>query len=375
MKKMLIIGVMAAFSSACAVNQYPAKRPMTAEYQQKIGQGDVVLSDNNLGIGVTWYRQDSSSAGAQYGLIGGLVTGIIDAIANAGPSARASKAAEELADVVTVESLNQAFVENFSKAKNAQASVNHEVTLGDIKRKGYLDETPVAGNLSIVISYLMSQEASSIKMTAYVSYSDESLTYKSPYEFKGGKAPKSQIGGPIYSNSFVYESDRLPFPEFSEALKEELIAQINERYLDENGNGPEPKSDEYKKMQRELDDANDDTLSKSEASIFLIRNWLKNDGELAVSEINKAHHFLIKQVVQDLNRTDVPSFEGQEDVILETHDDGRVVRMVGSGYGAGSIVSNPGGLDEFASYGNATSYSKANLENLRALEKQKKAKK
>ena len=96
-----------ALAGACATESFPSKRPLTSAEIAAMSQTDLVLDENNEGVGKSWFMTDSSAAGAQYGLIGALVTATMDAIMNAGPARRAKQAANEVAEVVLAEKLNE----------------------------------------------------------------------------------------------------------------------------------------------------------------------------------------------------------------------------------------------------------------------------
>ena len=113
-------------------------------------------------------------------------------------------------------------------------------------------------------------------------------------------------------------------------------------------------------------------MSKSEASIFLIRKWTENEGAFAKQEIEKAHSFIVSTLIQDLNSGHIPSWEGEDNVISVAEDDGRTIRMIGSGLSAGSYVSSPGNLENFTTYGNATAFANVNIEHNKKLKKTKK---
>lgn len=361
MRKLAVI-LLVVLCYGCAVTPYPEKRPLTEVHKEKIMPADAVLLEDHYGIGVKWYAQDSSAAGAQYGLLGALTTAIIDAIANAGPSSRAEKAAGELGELVSTEYLNASF-ENALLSETVDSSI-----IGSTDTRPSIPPMPSDKLLSIDLSYSLSQEASQLKVVAIARYADSSIPYVTPYTFEKGKTPKAQKSGAIYYNTFTYESDMLTLPEWSLELEDQLASQINERYLDADGNPPAPKSDEHKNMEKELDDARDGKLSKSEMSIFLIRSWLADDAMLVKSEIEKSHSMIAKHLVLDMQRMDIPSLDGQ-DTVLETLDDGRKVIMLGSTTQAGSIVSKPANVTELASWGNSVKYPEKNLKTINAMRK------
>ena len=172
-----------------------------------------------------------------------------------------------------------------------------------------------------------------------------------PYTFEK-TVPKQQLEGLIYQNTFSYGSKRFEVPYLTEEMKSDLATAIENSYRDEDGNLPEADSKDAKSLAKELEKARDDKLTKSEASVFMVNNWVTDDGAELKAEIKNAHEFIAKYVIADLNDTAVPSLDG-EDRIVETADDGRVVVLQGSGFTAGSYSSQPGGVADFVTYGNA----------------------
>jgi len=172
--------------------------------------------------------------------------------------------------------------------------------------------------------------------------------------------PRTEREGPAYQNTFTYYSSQLPVPTLTEDLRERLIENIQESYRTESGALPAEGSDEYRAMDRELDNARDDRLTKDEIAIFLTREWLADNGALLRREIEQAHAFIAQYVAQDLNRLEVPVFAGPEDELLDTAADYRTVRRVGAGLGAGSYISSAGNVSSFSTYGNAIGVARVN---------------
>lgn len=367
--RILTILLVAALASGCATHQYPSKRPLSQENLKKIESADITLSENAHGVGASWFRQDSSAATSQYGLIGGLVSGIMDAIANAGPSARANKSASELAVQIDTQFLNNSFLEHANKAIEENSTLtNIALNIGD-SYQPILSSIDTHNKLVVNLNYLFSIEASSITVTGTAKYFNNELVFESPYTDKNGKVIVFKQGGPVYTNTFVYESDRLPLPQNTPELQNELIQNIESRYFDESGNPPQTKTDERKKYDREIKDAKDGKLSKSEMSLFLIRNWTNDEGALSKLEINRAHEFILEYLLKDLTDASIPSWEGTDEIVVEFAN-GRTVRRVGSERSSGSYISSPGQLDQFTSFGNAISYPKENLKQVKKLKKQ-----
>ena len=363
--KFILLAIIALATAGCSTyTPHPSKRPLSQETISQLGASDISIYENNSGIAVSWFRQDSSAAGAQFGLLGALTVAAVDAIANSGPSTNARKAAGEINSVVTLDWLNRSLYEAVEKLDFNDSSL--KVTgLGMSQPIG---AGPLKNTLTISTGYRLSESANALQVTAVAQISSDDIPYVTPYEFENGKIPKAQKSGPIYLNTFVYESDRLPLPVLTDELKEELIARITARYSGPNGELPEEGSDERKALVKEYKQAKDNKLSKYETALFLTRNWTDNNGELAMSAITDAHQFIAEQIIQDLNRRAIPSYEG-EDEVLEMKDDGRLIVLKGNGAHAGAVHSLPGDVSDFSSYGNAFAIAEANADRIKEMKK------
>jgi hypothetical protein len=364
--------LLASLLVGCAtVEPVPSKRPLTADSITAIGTVKVSAAENNRGVEKSWFMTDSSAAGAQYGLLGGLVTAVMDAIMNAGPSKRAQKAANEIAALVPPEALSTSLVSALQEKVPAAGAANTGISIGEVKTtQKALEPKAINDVVEVATTYTLSEDASAFRFIAYVTYQSSKLTYTTPYQFKGA-VPKDQLTGPVYRNTFTYQSAQLPIPTLTPDLKERLIASIQESYKTDAG-APAPDSQDGKALAKELEAARDDKLTKDEIAIFLTRNWLSDGGALLKREIENAHAFAAKFIVHDLNYIGVPSITGTDELV-ETTAGGRTVRRVGAGIEAGSYASSPGSLTSFTTYGNASAISKISAEKIQKLSAQAKA--
>src|SRR5688572_11800923 len=111
--RMLMGAIFALALAGCATApQHPVMRPLTQAHIDTLGPTRVVVSENNYGVEKAWFYTSTASAGAAYGLVGALVSATMDAIINAGPSMRATKAANEIAELVNVDTLNASLREH-----------------------------------------------------------------------------------------------------------------------------------------------------------------------------------------------------------------------------------------------------------------------
>ncbi|MBC7768587.1 MAG: hypothetical protein H7124_07350 [Phycisphaerales bacterium] len=388
----------------CATAPVPAARPLTQAHIETMGPTRVVVAENNYGVMKSWFMTDSSAAGASYGLVGALVTVTMDAIINAGPSRRAREAADEVAQIAPAEEFDTSLVTRLQQqipgTEVAVAAVVDAALDGSATptEQGATTETPaivaepvqtsvaapsgvtfsevatvqklsapdaIDDAVEISTSYTLSEDSSVLRVMAYVTYQSPQTPYVTPYAFEGS-VPRAEQEGPAYRNTFTYYSDQLPAPTLTPELRDRLIASVQQGARDEAGNLPVEGTTEYRAMERELENARDDELTKSEIAIFLTREWLRDDAALLRQEIAKAHDFIARYVALDLNSTAVPSLDGT-DQRIETMADERTVRRIGAGVVAGSYVSSPGGVGSFSTYGNAVAISRSHANRADAL--------
>jgi len=362
----IVVAALAALSlAACAGTPVPQARPLNASQIAAIGPTQVAVSENNTGVAKAWFYQDTSSAGAAYGLIGVLVTSAMNAIINYGPGKRAQASADELATVIMPDELNASLADAFRAQMPATApadavSVSDVVLVQKISAPGVVNDA-----LEVSVGYTLSEDASTLRVVVTTSYQNPQIPYQTPYAFEGS-TPKAETEGPTYRNSFTYYSRQLQIPPLTPELRERLVASIRESARDEAGNPPAEDSDAYKAMMKELEEAADERLTPAEIAIFLTREWTRNNGELLKAEIASAHAFAARYAILDMNSTAVPSLEGMDEVV-ETMPDGRIVTRVGAGILAGSYVTTPGDATSFSTYGNALSYAQSIEARNRAL--------
>ncbi|MDQ8027240.1 MAG: hypothetical protein REJ23_00825 [Brevundimonas sp.] len=363
--RILVCALAALSLAACATAPVPNARPLTAEHIATMGPTPVAVGENNLGVTKSWFYQSSAQAGAQFGLIGALVSATLDAIVNYGPSKRATQAADEIAEIMPTEALDASLAAEFRRAA-AETPGATGVVIADVSTVQKITAPDAINDAAEVQAfYRLSEDASTLQIGVTVTYHNTALPYVSPYTFEGSP-PKTELEGPTYRNTFTYTSNQLPLPVLTPELKERLIVSIQDSARDETGALPVEGTDAFKSMTRELEQARDDELSKAEIAIFLTREWIKDNGALLRAEVENGHAFIARYVVLDMNRTAIPSLEGQDEVV-ETLADGRTVRRMGSGTLAGSYTSSPGDVAGFATYGNVAAAARAHTDRMTAL--------
>ncbi|WEK58953.1 MAG: hypothetical protein P0Y52_05280 [Candidatus Brevundimonas phytovorans] len=363
----------ASLLAACATTPVPNARPLNTAQIEAMGPTPVVLAEENAGVSKSWFMADSSAAGAPYGLIGALTSVVMDAIINYGPSKRAEKSASEIAEIISLEELNASLVREFQSQAAASAAAQGVRFTEISTAQRLIDETPSDDAINVSASYVLAEDASTLRIVFEVTYHNAALPYVTPYAFEGAP-PKAETTGPTYRNTFTYFSRSLPAPELTPELRERLIASIQESARDENGALPAEDTDEFKSMTKELEQAQDNSLTKGEIAIFLTREWLKDNGAQLKAEIANAHAFVARYALLDLNRTVVPSIDGGSDTLVETQADGRTILRVGSGATAGSYTSFAGHAGSFSTYGNAVSIAKDRTERMQELRKESRRK-
>jgi hypothetical protein len=355
--------------AACAtVEPVPNARPLSQTSIETMGPTRLSVTGSEQGVGKAWFYTQVNGGGA--GLIGVVAGVIASAIINAAPSARAHKQADEVAEVETVEALNASLVDKV-KAEAAKTAAQQGVSFPDVALT-YKSVTPEAMDdaVEITTNYTLSEDSSVLRIVSTATYSNKDIPYKTPYAFKKS-VPKGETKGPLYRNTFTYYSTPLPIPPLTltPELRERLIANIKESARDATGALPAEGTTEYRTMQHEIDQANDDKLTPNEASLFLTREWLSNDGARIKEEIARANDFIAHYVMLDINRTAVPRLDGQDE-LLETATDQRTVRRIGKGVEAGSYVSSAADVSEFATYGNAIAVAKSTVAYVKGLKAQ-----
>ena len=151
-----------------------------------------------------------------------------------------------------------------------------------------------------------------------------------------------------------------------------VVEEVKKRIAAQYGALPTKKGDKgFPALQEALQEANNDTFTDAEASSALTKIWASNNGKLISDELQAAHAYIAKYLLIDLNSTAVPKLDGQDEIV-ETLADGRVVRLMGAGAGAGTYLSSPGNLTATTTYGNAVSIAKANSDRASAIAEAKK---
>ncbi len=372
MKKLIIATlIVAAVTTGCAIQPTPTKKPMQQAALDQIKNPIPLLmqTPERYGVATTYFAQDSSAAGAQYGLIGALTTAVIDGIANSNPAEIASNNANRIAETIKGDELLAQAYSTLANTKT-QLPTNLNIVFSaptPLPAKTAKPAKAIDG-LNVDIVYLFKADMSALQAYAKASLNVKGVEYKSPYATKDAKSSKPDTTGLIYQNSFNYYSQQLTVPVKPQSDIDAKVAAIKAK-ASKNGAPPKKDTPQYTKMNTEIKQAQKVEYTPKEIADKLADQWLANDGEKLKMEIKAANNFIATQLYKDLARFDVPDFKGVNQV-LETLEDGRVIKIAGAGYGAGSLSSEP--KDFIVSgWGNATVYPESAKDKAKEKTKEK----
>ena len=327
--------IVAAIASGCATQPTPNKKPMQqSTVDQLKGLIPLIMQiPERNGVATTYFAQDSSSAGAQYGLIGALTTSIIDGIANASPAEIASTNANLIAKTIKGDELiNQAYAALVANKNNAPANLNL-VFSAPTPAPATSKKAVTPDGLNVDVGYRLGSDMSGVYVYATATLNAKGLTYTSPY-----KASKPDTSGKVYENNFHYYSEQFEIPSKPQSEIDAKVAEIKAA-ANKNGVAPKRGSPELARMADKIKQAKEPYTQK-EIADKLVSQWLANDGEKLKAEIKSAHEFIATQLYKDLTRFDVPDYKGA-DTVIETLANGRVIKILGNGVNAGVVQSEP----------------------------------
>jgi hypothetical protein len=331
-----------------------------------LGATRASVTGTELGVAKSWFYTQVNGGGA--GIAGAIGGAIAAAVINSTPSARARRQANEVAELVTPQMLNDSLAAKLralaSAPRDGAVTLSDVVVTQKVASPGALNDA-----IELTTTYTLAEDSSVLRVVSVATYTNPAIPYRSPYSF--AKAPpKSETTGPLYRNTFTYFSTPLPVPSLTPELKERLVASVQDSLRDANGALPAEGTKEYRTLQRELELARDDRLTGGETSVFLTREWLRDRGAPLQREVDRAHEFVAKYLVLDINRTAVPSLTGTDE-LLETGAEDRTVRRIGSGVEAGSYVSSAANVTSPATYGNTVAVGEATQDYVRGLRSRK----
>lgn len=380
MKKWLMLAAVAVLSG-CA-NQIPYKRPMQDVYKP-VGQDvQVYTYAAKEGIGVRYFLQDSSAAGAPYGLLGALVATAMDGIMNAGPKETSARMANMLAtgfDLLETEYQLQAALASELKQVpwlRAQDKIKH----AEAGQRLEADKFAEPAALLVSLNYSMSPDLAHLNLNTDVRLMAKSQQYQPLYPEEAAVLAKAETDrqaaltrqskkkqpnpdevpadqrSQIYRNQFTYISADFPVATRTQQEVDDKIAEIRARYKDANGKLTKDK-DKISKMNREIKAAKEpeDPAALAERRAA---EWLANDGARLKAAIAEGVVQVAKLLARDLQETAVPNFNAKaaDDVENDANSMRRIVRKAG-GYQAGQYISEP--LTVRPQFWNAINYGDA----------------
>jgi hypothetical protein len=220
MKRVLLL---AAAMSLTACTIAPYKKPLDATAGGKLREGAVYAKVDDRGFGVQYFAQDSSAAGAPYGLIGALVSATMDTIANSGPLGIAQNGATKLAPVFNHEQAQTRFNESL-QAQLGQAALFASapaIQPLDAERKWEANAFAEPAALLTSVEYSLTQDLRSLEvvLTANVVSKDAAEAERAQKYRKPG-------AGMVYRNRLEYRS--APLEAFTERTQQEIDAEIEQ---------------------------------------------------------------------------------------------------------------------------------------------------
>ncbi len=370
MKKLIPAAlIMAAIASGCATQPTPNKKPMQQATLDQLKSPVPLLmkTPERYGVATTYFAQDSSAAGAQYGLIGALTTAVMDGIANASPAEIASDNANRIAETIKGdELLNQAYNTLANTKTQLPSSLNITFSAPTTRPPKSAEPAKAADGLSVNIVYLFKSDMSAFQAHAQVALNMKGVEYKSPYI----KDAKPDTSGLIYQNNFTYYSQQLTIPVKPQMDIDAKVAEIKAKAT-KNGALPKRDTPQYTKMNSDIKQAQKPEYTPKEIADKLADQWLANNGESLKAEIKAANKFIAEQLYKDLARLEIPDFKGVNQT-LETQEDGRVIILAGAGYTAGNVDSMPKNFIG-SGWGNAVVYPESKADKEKTKSKDKKA--
>lgn len=193
MGKQALFAVTLLILGGCSVTPY--KVPLSPVNRPTAEAAEVHARTGKDGIGVQYFAQDSSAAGAGYGLIGALVTATIDAIANADPADIAQDAADKLTAAYRQDDLHSELALALSVELGAWTSADAAPVITKMKPEQKLVPAalPADNVLAVELSYSLTPDWRALQVVGTATLLSKTVP-----------AGKSSPKGVIYRNRFEY---------------------------------------------------------------------------------------------------------------------------------------------------------------------------
>jgi hypothetical protein len=339
-------GLIALALLICAgCSTVPYKIPLSADTRAKVQSAEVYARTGEKGIGVQFQAQDSSAAGAQYGLNGALVTATIDAIANSGPAGVAEDAAQKLAAGYDPEQLHSELALALSTVLDAASLPGASATVTKLTpdQKLTLKDMRADNVLAVELSYALTQDFRSLHVAGVATVFSKTAAPKTP--------PKGGEPGMVYRNRFEYWSAPLAAaPVRSQAEIDASVAAVEAKYA---GAG----KDKQAAYRAELAEAHNPNSAGAQAD-YLVKQWLANNGAPLRNAIRSGTAEIVTLLATDLadpTNVDVKAKLPASTVVREGN--GRVVTRKNLGPFIGELASNSAGYGP--PFANATAFRPA----------------
>jgi hypothetical protein len=308
--------------TGCAIQPY--KKPLPDAARTSFYDAGVYARADENGVGVQYFAQDSSAAGAGYGLVGALVTATIDAVANATPLSVAQNAADKVHGAMTASDL-QTELELDLAQQVAQTPDFGKVTVKVLPKEPKARRALAQPLITMELSYALATDMRSLQVTV--------LTEAYAKGVKG--ADKNT--GLAYRNRFEYHSDVLPKPAGPTPERiEARAAEVKEKYKSKG----KLSQQQTIQMKRELVRARE--VSPQELADEVVQQWVQNDYALLNAELRKGTSVVLdlwKRDFMDATMVD-PNKQQPFKSVLDDHGN-RVVARYNMGTFAGALTSEP----------------------------------
>jgi hypothetical protein len=318
MLKRTVLLVAALSVSACTIAPY--KRPLDEVATSKFVQPAVYARADDRGIGVQYFAQDSSAAGAPYGLIGALVTATMDAIANASPRKIASNGADALVPRFDHQRVSADFNGALRTQLSTVPSFDPALTVQplDKDRKWEAAAFMEQSVLLTSVEYNITPDFRSFHVLMTATALSKDAAAEAAKSKKGGKPD----AGVIYRNRLEYYSMPLAaIPEQPPEQIEQQIAQIRAKYGKVKSG-----SQAALEMKREMDQARRPMPADEKAKVY-IAQWLAEDAALLRREMLTGLTTVAGLLARDLqDRAPVDTQAGQPKTVIADGSDRVVVR-------------------------------------------------
>jgi len=324
--------VAAVSASACTVAPY--KHPLDQAASARLVQPAVYARADDRGIGVQYFAQDSSAAGAQYGLIGALVTATIDAIANSSPLKVAENGADSLAPKFNHAQVTSDFNDALQVQLVTHPSFGPALTVHPLDKERKWESAAFTEQAVLLtrVEYAVTQDFRSLDVVLTAEAFSRDAAAAATQGKKGAKAD----AGMIYRNRFEYFS--VPLPALAEKSPEQVeqeIAQIKAKY-----GKVKPASQTALNMKKEIDRARQPTPASEKAQHYLAL-WLADDAAFMRKELVTGLATVSELLVKDLqDPTPVDAQAAQPKTVLVDGTERVVVRSNLHPY-MGSLRSEP----------------------------------